>query len=352
MNICNMLNFKSLCFSILVIVLFIFGYACKEEARNPRYISENDTTFSPDIRNVSKKINAKPGNPELYYTRSNAFYFEGNFKQAVLDIEYAIYLDSVAPLYHFQRGKYLMSGDTANAKEAEKSYRRAILLKPDFFDAYVSLAQVMLAKQKYDESEKLYREANKLDPSNPLPYFYLGIIAKEMKDTAKAILLFEKTLVYDSRHYDALMQLGNYYAEKKNKKALMFFDQAIKVNEFSDEALYAKGLFLQQKHLYRDAAALYEQVAKMNPGHIFCRYNLAYINGLFGNYDKAVKLLDEAIDLSPEYADAYTLRGAMKENLKNSTGAFNDYSRALQLDPNQKLAKEGLKRINITISMP
>jgi tetratricopeptide (TPR) repeat protein len=158
--------------------------------------------------------------------------------------------------------------------------------------------------------------------------------------------------VNDSRHYDALMQLGNYYAEKKDNRALMFFDKAIAVNEFSDEALYAKGLFLQNKHLYRDAAALYETVAKMNPSHVFCRYNLAYINALFENYRKAIDLLDETIDLAPEYADAYTLRGAMKEKLKNSTGAFNDYSKALQLDKDQKLAREGLNRINITISMP
>jgi hypothetical protein len=42
----------------------------------------------------------------------------------------------------------------------------------------------------------------------------------------------------------------------------------------------------------------------------------------------------------------------MKEKLKNSTGAYNDYKNALLLDEGQLRAKEGLKRINITISMP
>src|SRR5690606_7952935 len=106
------------------------------------------------------------------------------------------------------------------------------------------------------------------------------------------------------------------------------------------------------KHLYKDASAMYETVARMNPAHVLCRYNLAYINGLFDNSEKAISLLDEVIDLSPEYADAYSLRGKMKERLKNSTGAFNDYKMALTLDENQKVASEGLKRINITISMP
>lgn len=346
-----MLNCKSLCFPILLLILSVVDSSCKKQGA-ARFISDKDTNYSIDVRNISKKINENPDNPELYYRRANTFYFEDNFKQALLDIEYALTFDSVNPLYHFNRGRYLMSGDTANAGEAEKCYKKAISYKSDFVDAMAELAKLYLAKQKYSQSEELYSKINRLEPSNPVPYFYLGMIAKEQGDTSKAILLFEKTLVYDDKHYNAVMQLGNIYAVSHDKKALMFFDRAIKLNEFSDEALYAKGLYLQKENLYRDAAALYETVARMNPAHIFCRYNLGFINGYFGNYEKAIEWLDQTIELSPEYADAYTLRGTMKEKLKNSTGAFNDFKMALQLDENQYLAEEGLKRINITISMP
>jgi tetratricopeptide (TPR) repeat protein len=245
-----------------------------------------------------------------------------------------------------------MAGDTANAKEAEISFLKAIKTDPKFFDAHLDLAKLYLAKQSYEKSQEAYTNANKLDPSNPTPYFYLGIIAKEMGDTSKAMLLFEKTLVYDSKNYNAIMQLGNFYAETHNRKALLFFDRAMEINEYSDEAMYAKGLFLQKDRKYKDAAALYATVAKINPSHILCRYNLGFIEALFDNYQKAITHLDETINLAPEYADAYTLRGLMKEKLKNSTGAYNDYKNALLLDEGQLRAKEGLKRINITISMP
>ena len=335
----------------MLISLLVFTQSCNKKTAQ-RYISETDTSYSLDIRNVSKKINADPANPELYYKRSNAFFFEDNFKQATLDIEYALQLDSVSPLYNFCRGKYLMAGDTANAKEAEISFLKAIKTDPKFFDAHLDLAKLYLAKQSYEKSQEAYTKANKLDPSNPTPYFYLGIIAKEMGDTSKAMLLFEKTLVYDSKHYNAIMQLGNFYAETHNRKALLFFDRAMEINEYSDEAMYAKGLFLQKDRKYKDAAALYATVAKINPSHILCRYNLGFIEALFDNYQKAITHLDETINLAPEYADAYTLRGLMKEKLKNSTGAYNDYKNALLLDEGQLKAKEGLKRINITISMP
>lgn len=340
-----------LCKMLCLMTLIQIAESCKRSVA-PRYISEEDTTYSADIRSISGKINKDPENPELYYRRSNAFYFEDNFKQALADIELALKLDSVNPLYHLNRAKYLMSGDTAQSRDAEKSYLNAIRLKPDFFDAYTGIAKLMLAKQKYEKAEYYYTEANKIEPANPLPYFYLGIAAKEMGDTAKAMALFEKTLVYDSKNYNAIMQLGNFYALTGDKKALLFFDRALALNEFSDEALYAKGLFLQKKNRFKDAVLLYETVSRINPGHIFCRYNLGLIHAMFENYKEAIRYLDETIDLAPEYADAYTLRGTVKEKMKNSTGAYNDYKRAVQLDDNQVKAKEGLKRINITISMP
>lgn len=333
-------------------MLLLLSQNSCEKKTPARYISDTDTLYSIDIRNVSKKINADPLNPELYYRRSKTFLAETNFKQASLDIDHAIKLDSNIALYHYVKGLTLMSGDTANAKEAERSYIKALKLQPQLFDANCELAKLYLAKQKYEESEKYYINANKIDPSSPIPYFYLGIISKEMGDTNKSILYFEKTLVYDGNHYDAIMQLGNFYSLRNDKKALMFFDKAIQLNEYNDEAIYAKGLLLQKQHKYKDAAALYEVVARLNPAHIFCRYNLGFINAYFENYTKALEYLDETIELDPEYADAYTLRGTVKENLKNSTGAYNDYKQAVLLDENQIKAKEGLKRINITISMP
>ncbi len=344
-----MLNFKNICFSTLLVLGFIATQGCKKNTAY-RYISDTDTTFSADVRAISKKINNAPTNAELFYIRAKTFYFIDKYKDALIDIDYALVLDSINPLYHFTKGQYLMAGDTANAKEAEKSYNNAIRLKKDYLEAYLAIAKIQFAKQNYTNAEQNYFEASKLDPSNALPYFYIGLMAKEQKDTAKAIALFEKTLAYDDKYYDAIMQLANYYAEKNDKKCVALFDKALKINEFSDEALYAKGLFLQNQNLYKDASILYQEVAKINPSHKFCRYNLAYINTHFKNYTDALDLLNETIKLDENYADAYTLRGFVKENMRNTLGANSDYQMALQLDKEQKLATEGLKRVKVITS--
>jgi len=345
----NMLNFNKICFLFIILLTAFLNESCKDSA-SYRYISDTDTTFTKDIRDISKKINAQPKEAELFYKRAKTFYFEEKIKDALIDIDYAMELDSINPLYCFTKGKYLMSGDTADAVAAEFCYKKAIRLRPDYVEAYFDLAKIQFAKQAYNDAQENYFKASKLDPSNPIPYFYLGLMAKEQKDTAKSIELFEKTLVYDGNYYDAVVQLGNYYAEKNDKKCLILFDRALKLNEYSAEVMYAKGLYLQKQNAYRDAAILYEQVSKIDPGHFFARYNLAFINANFSNYEKALKLLDEVLSLKKEYPEALTLRGFVKEKMNNSLGAYSDYQAALQLDKNQKLAIEGLKRVKVVTS--
>ncbi len=344
-----MLKFKSFCVFLVLLFVFLLVPSCSDNGA-ARYISEKDTMYSADIRSVSEKINKSPNNAELYYKRANTFYFESNIKQAILDIDFAISIDSINPLYEFKRAEFLISGDTANSKEAIKSFKKSLRLKPNYVEAMLAYGKLLIARQSYEEAEKIYFNCNKIDPSNPATYFYLGLMAKEMKDTTKALALFEKTLVYDGNYYDAIMQLGDYYAFKNDAKALVFYDRAMAINPYSEEPLYAKGLYLQKNNQYKDAAFIYEQVAKMNPGHILCRYNLAYINAFFKNYKIASDILDETLELDKTNADAYALRGLMKEKLNNHTGAMMDYQNALQLDKNQKAAEEGLKRLKYSIS--
>jgi len=154
-----MLKFKSFCVFLVLLFLFLVVPSCSDNA-NARYISEKDTTYSADIRSVSEKINKSPNNAELYYKRANTFYFESNIKQAILDIDYAIGIDSINPLYEFKRAEFLISGDTANSQEAIKSFKKAIRLKPNYVEAMLSFGKLLIARQSYEEAEKIYFACN------------------------------------------------------------------------------------------------------------------------------------------------------------------------------------------------
>lgn len=51
-------------------------------------------------------------------------------------------------------------------------------------------------------------------------------------------------------------------------------------------------------------------------------------------YQEAINDYTKAIEINPDYADAYFYRGCAKHKLKNYRGALADFSRAIQINPN------------------
>ena len=72
----------------------------------------------------------------------------------------------------------------------------------------------------------------------------------------------------------------------------------------------------------------------MDPDYTLSYNNrgLAYKN--LGEYEKAIKDFDKAIELNPNYISAYNSRGVAYENLKDYNRAINDYNKAIELNPN------------------
>ena len=56
------------------------------------------------------------------------------------------------------------------------------------------------------------------------------------------------------------------------------------------------------------------------------------------NYEGAIEDYNKALDLDPNYTEAYYNRGLAKDELQDYEGAIEDYNKALDLDPNDTYA--------------
>lgn len=327
--------------------LWVFLPSCKQKSSGERYINEEDTTYSEDIRSVSKRINNNPTDAELYYKRANTFFFENNYSEAVSDILHAIKLKPEQPLYHFKLGEYYMGGDTAYSLKAMEAYKQAIKLQPDYEEAYFRLGYVQLARQQYEDATMSFKKVVDLNAANSNAYFYMGILYKEKGDTAAALSMFEKTILYNPDHYDGNMQVGLLKLLKNDDIAVKFFDNAIRINEFSDEAYYSKALFMQNRSRFKDAANFYDRTIELNPGHRLAHYNRAFIDFLFENYTAAIELLTTLLDIDSQYEEAYLLRAECYLKNGQKQEALQDVTAFLKIKPDDEAAIALKKRIGL-----
>ncbi len=78
-------------------------------------------------------------------------------------------------------------------------------------------------------------------------------------------------------------------------------------------------------------------------------FNSAYNKGESGDYQGAIADYNQAINIKPDYADAYLNRGNAKKNLGDKQGAIADYNQAINIKPdyadaynNRGIAKKNL----------
>lgn len=320
----------------------LFQFGCNKTGGG-RYISDKDTTFSKDIRDISGKINEDPSNAELFYRRANAFYFEKKFKDALTDIDYAIVLNDKNPIYLFKKGECLMESDSANGKLAIEFFDKSLALKPDFEDALFKAGIVHLSRQNYEKCFEYFDKVLKKNPLRTEVYIYKGKAYKEQNDTSKAIEMFKQTLIADPNNAEACLNLGILYSGDNMDLALQYLNKSLSSDPYNDLAFYAKGKLLQDKGIWKEAIKNYESALENNSDHRFAYYNLAFCLGEINENEKAIEKLDRLIELDNEYANAYWMRGFLKEKSGNSAGAIKDYEICSKLDPENKKVNEQLK---------
>ena len=96
---------------------------------------------------------------------------------------------------------------------------------------------------------------------------------------------------------------------------------------------YNAGVALQQQGRLEDAVAEYDQAIRLSPqfADAYLNRGLAYIQ--LEQYERAVQGYDEAIRLNPQDAGLYNNRGNAYEGLEQYERAIQDYDEAIRLNP-------------------
>jgi Tfp pilus assembly protein PilF len=112
-------------------------------------------------------------------------------------------------------------------------------LQPASEPAQVHLGYVLLTQKKYDEARLWLEKSARSASPMPEVFYYLGLVAQEQNDDAKAILLFEKAVQKLPNYSHARIALGSSYIKLRNyPRAKEELETAVKLDPEEPRAHY------------------------------------------------------------------------------------------------------------------
>jgi len=194
--------------------------------------------------------------------------------------------------------------------EAEKEYKAALRVDPNYAKVHVNMALLSMSKSKLEEAKKYYESAIQLDP-------HAGEV-----HSGYAYLL------------ERLGRAGEARAEYEN---------AIRLSPKSARLFYAYGAFLDKGGELDAAIAQYQRALDVDPNLTDAHSELATALLTKGDSQKAEAHYLEAARLDPKRADVHSNLGSLLLREGKTSQAIIEYEEALRIDPTLTEAAENLR---------
>ena len=209
-----------------------------------------------------------------------------------------------AEAYDYRGNAY---ADLGQYQRAIEDYNLAIRLKPDFFEAYFNrgtaygrnLGQYQRAIEDFNEAIRLRPDGAESYNHRGLLYYILGQHQQAIKDYSKAIRL-------NPNDADSYTIRGLSYGQLgQNKKAINDFNEAISLKLDNDLAYAARGIGYAKLGQYQRAIEDFSEAIRLKPDDAKSYSMRGSAYNYLGQYNKAREDLDKAIRLRPDDPGSY-----------------------------------------------
>lgn len=331
---------KNVLFWMVMVTFTLAG--CQD---NTSRLDTNTNEQNNPFDSINALIKGEPNKADLYFARAKLHYEHRDLASSLSDIGRALRIDSTRTDY------YLLLADlkliNKQSRESKDALLKAHHIDPKNVDVLLKLGELYMIVQDAEKSFEYLNLALQLDVHNATAYRLKGFNYKYLGDTLNAVSSFQTAVEQDPDDYDSYMQLGLLYSIARHPLALDYLNNALKVNPSSIEALYAKGLFLQNTGEPRKALLAYDQIIGINKEYFDAYYNKGYVYlELLNKYDSAAAEFTKVLEFGPpEHFAAIYNRGLACERAGKLKEAEADYRLALKYNPQYDPAALGLSRI-------
>jgi serine/threonine protein kinase/tetratricopeptide (TPR) repeat protein len=229
----------------------------------------------------------------------------GQYQKAADEFNAALNLDSTNDLFYV--GLANAYDKLKRPDDAERTYRRAIDLRPHYWATYSYLGAYFYGHSKNDGALEMFNQVVSLAPDSFRGYANLGAAYFAKEQFPEAMTAFEKSMAIRP-NYQAASNLGTaYYYKGQYSRSAAAFRQALEFTQrdyqvwtnLADALFWAKE-FDQSKQAYIRARELINEQLSVKSNDATLLLALASCEASLGEKDKALLTFEKALALSPE----------------------------------------------------
>ena len=309
-------------------------------------VPQQDTTLSEKalaFQAINDQLKANINDPTLYLKRAQLYKKYGDISSAVDDVDRAIKIDSLIPDFYLLKAELLKSDN--KLKEAKAALDQCMLVDNENIPARLELGYLALVVKDYKQALDYADAVLKRNVYSAEAYYLKGMIFQEKGDTALAISSFITATEQETDYYDAYIHLGLLHMNSDLDLSKGYLKNALDLKPKSVEALYAYAMCCQEREEYNEAIETYHNILTISqiPEPYF---NLGFIHQEhLKTYEVAIENYTKAINIAPNYFEAYYNRGLCNEELKKYQQAEEDFRSALKINPTYTYAAVALERV-------
>ena len=222
----------------------------------------------------------------------------------------------------------------SNFDNAEKNYDQAIKLNPKFVEAYLAKGVLYQKKRDSNKAQLFFQKGLDVSPENFKALNNLGYLQESRGNLDKAIEFYKKSLSQETSDGIALVNLGNAYLKKKeNTLAIQTFQKALK--DQKENPIIYKNL----SEAYKNKGDYKKAFKTLNDGLTKIHLEITLLNSkavLFQElkiYNIAIKIFETITKIDPNYTPAYNSIGVINQTMGDKKKAHFFYNRAIEIDP-------------------
>ncbi len=186
-----------------------------------------------------------------------------------------------APMLHFFLGAALTGQDKLDP--ASHSFKKALALKPDYFDALDRFVIVLLKQNKLSDAIEIYRDVQASHPTNAALLQKLGTLLTQGGKVTEAIDVYRRALALEPEYFEVCINLGVALQRAgRHDDAARHYRKAVALKPNHPAALSNLGNALREINQLEESAAYHRRAIALSPDNIWYMASLALTERALG----------------------------------------------------------------------